>query len=90
MRKVMTWSLVLALSLGLVIPSLAAPKVSLVSQQQLKRWLHEPNVMIIDVRLFSYYSSKKMIKGAVRKDPFNVESWAGTLPKDKKIVLYCS
>jgi rhodanese-related sulfurtransferase len=90
MRKVMTLGLVLAVSLALVIPCLAAPKVPLVSQQQLKSWLNDPNVMIIDVRLFSYNTSKRKIKGAVRKDPFNVESWAGTLPKDKKIVLYCS
>jgi rhodanese-related sulfurtransferase len=90
MRKIMSWALVLAISLGLAIPCLAAPKVPLVSKQTLKSWLNDPDLLIIDVRLFSYNSSKKKIKGAVRKDPFNVESWAGTLPKDKKIVLYCS
>ena len=90
MRKLMTWPLVLAVSLALAVPCLAAAKVPLVSQQTLKSWLKDPNVMIIDVRLFSYNTSKRKIKGAVRKDPYNVESWAGTLPKDKKIVLYCS
>jgi rhodanese-related sulfurtransferase len=90
MRKVMSWALVLAVSLGLAIPCLAANQVPLVSKQTLKSWLKDPDLMIIDVRLFSYATSKKKIKGAVRKDPFHVESWAGTLPKNKKIVLYCS
>ena len=45
MRKVMSWALVVAVSLGLAIPSLAAPKVPLVSKQQLKSWLKDPNLM---------------------------------------------
>jgi rhodanese-related sulfurtransferase len=90
MRKILSWTLVLAVSLALAVPCLAATKVPLVSQKTLKSWLNDPNVMIIDVRLFSYNTSKRKIKGAVRKDPFNVDSWSGTLPKNKKIVLYCS
>jgi rhodanese-related sulfurtransferase len=89
MRKIMSWTLVLALSLALAAPCLAA-QVPRVSKQTLKSWLNDPNVMIIDVRLFSYNTSKKKIKGAVRKDPFHVDAWAGTLPKGKKLVLYCS
>jgi rhodanese-related sulfurtransferase len=90
MRKVINWALVVAISLGLAVPCLAAKAVPLVSKQQLKSWLNDPDLLIIDVRLSSYDSSKKKIKGAVRKDPYNVGSWASTLPKDKKIVLYCS
>jgi rhodanese-related sulfurtransferase len=90
MRKIMSWALVLAVSLALAVPCLAASKVPMVSKQTLKSWLNDPNVMIIDVRLGSYDTSKKKIKGAVRKDPYNVKSWASTLPKNKKIVLYCS
>jgi rhodanese-related sulfurtransferase len=90
MRKVMSWALVVAVSLGLAVPCLAAKGAPLVSKQTLKSWLNDPDLLIIDVRLSSYDSSKKKIKGAVRKDPYNVRSWASTLPKDKKIVLYCS
>ncbi len=90
MRKLMTWTMVVAVSLALAVPCLAASKVPLVSKQTLKSWLNDPNVMIIDIRLFSYNTSKRKIKGAVRQDPNNVESWAKTLPKDKKIVVYCS
>jgi rhodanese-related sulfurtransferase len=86
----MSWALVVAVSLGLALPCLAAKPVPRVSKQTLKSWLNDPNVMIIDVRLGSYDTSKKKIKGAVRKDPYNVKSWASTLPKNKKIVLYCS
>jgi rhodanese-related sulfurtransferase len=89
-RKTLCLALVFAVSLALAVPCLAASIAPRVSKQTLKSWLDDPNVMIIDVRLFSYNTSKKKIKGAVRKDPFNVESWANTLPKDKKIVLYCS
>ena len=49
MRKLMTWPLVLAVSLGLVIPCLATPKVPLVNQQQLKSWLKDPNLTVIEI-----------------------------------------
>jgi rhodanese-related sulfurtransferase len=90
MRKILCYALVLAVSLGLAVPCLAAKQVPRVSKQTLKSWLNAPDLLIIDVRLGSYETSKKKVKGAVRKDPYNVKSWASTLPKDKKIVLYCS
>jgi rhodanese-related sulfurtransferase len=90
MRKILSWTLVLAVGLGLTVPCLAAKTVPRVSKQTLKSWLNDPDLLIVDVRLGSYETSKMKIKGAVRKDPYNVNSWAGTLPKDKKIVLYCS
>jgi rhodanese-related sulfurtransferase len=86
----MFWTLVLAVSLALAVPGLAAKEATLVSKQTLKSWLNDPDLLIIDVRLGSYETSKNKIKGAVRKDPYNVKSWASTLPKDKKIVVYCS
>jgi len=48
-------------------------------------------VVILDVRApDDWEKSDKKIKGAVRKDPKDVKTWAATLPKDKKIVLYCA
>jgi rhodanese-related sulfurtransferase len=90
MRKVMRWALVLAVTLALATPAAAAQEVPLVNKQTLKSWLNDPDLLIIDVRLGSYDTSRKKIKGAVRKDPYKVRPWAATLPKDKKIVLYCS
>jgi rhodanese-related sulfurtransferase len=90
MHKIISWVLVAAVSLALAVPAVAAKEAPLVSKQTLKSWLKDPNLLIIDVRLFSYATSKNKIKGAVRKDPDSVKSWGPTLPKDKKIVVYCS
>ena len=90
MRKLLCWTLMLAISLGLAAAGAAAREAPLVSQQTLKSWLKDPNLLIIDVRLNSYATSKRKIKGAVRHDPSQVNAWAPKLPKDKKIVLYCS
>ena len=90
MRKLLCWTLMLAISLGLAAAGASAKEAPLVSQQTLKSWLKDPNLLIIDVCLNSYATSKRKIKGAVRHDPFHVSAWAPTLPKDKRIVLYCS
>jgi rhodanese-related sulfurtransferase len=48
-------------------------------------------VLILDVRQGQdWLSSDKKIEGAVREDPHDVKTWAANLPKEKKIVLYCS
>jgi rhodanese-related sulfurtransferase len=62
-----------------------------VDKETLKSWLGNPDVVIVDVRLPQHWQgSDKKIPGAVREDPKAVETWAATLPKDKKIVLYCA
>ncbi len=90
MRKLLCWTLALAISLGLAAAGVEAREAPLISQQTLKSWLKDPKLLIVDVRLNSYYTSKRKIKGAVRHDPSHVNAWGPTLPKDKKIVLYCS
>jgi rhodanese-related sulfurtransferase len=93
MRKVRVLALVLALGLALTFPwSCASGKdAPRVDQQTLKSWLSDPQVVILDVRAAEdWQSSDKKIKGAVRQDPKDVKNWAATLPKDKKIVLYCA
>jgi rhodanese-related sulfurtransferase len=87
------WGLViLALLLAPLATALAAPpEGKLIEAATLKGMLGDPQVMIIDVRVPSAYAdSDKTIKGAVHQDPGKVPTWAQTLPKDKKIVLYCS
>jgi len=90
MRKIAFYICLMAISLGLAASGAAAREAPLISQETLKSWLNDPNLLIIDVRLNSYYTSTRKIKGAVRQDPFHVRSWGPALPKDKKIVLYCS
>lgn len=86
------WILVLLAWLGAPPgPALAAPAFKLISPETLKEMLGDPQVMIIDVRTPSAYAGDdKMIKGAVRRDPGKVPTWAQTLHKGQKIVLYCS
>jgi rhodanese-related sulfurtransferase len=53
--------------------------------------LRNPLVVILDVRAGDdWKDSKTKIKGAVRQDPKEVQTWAASLPKEKKIVLYCA
>jgi rhodanese-related sulfurtransferase len=48
-------------------------------------------VVILDVRRGKDWTdSDQKIKGAIREDGKEYESWAENYPKDKKIVLYCA
>ena len=48
------------------------------------------NVTIIDVRRKSDLDSDtSKLPGATWHDPEQIETWAGSLPKDKEVVLYC-
>jgi len=93
MRKARLWVVVMAVSLLLAVTwscatAKGAPRVEI---ETLKNWLSDPQVLIIDVRAAGdWQGSDKKIKGALRQDPKAVTTWAATLPKDKKIVLYCA
>ena len=92
MRQVSVWALVMLLSLALAAPgvSWAGGKVPRVDKDTLKSWLLDSQVIILDVRIPSdWQESKDKIKGALRKVPGQVKIWGPSLPKDKKIVVYC-
>jgi hypothetical protein len=62
-----------------------------VLKDDLKAALGSPDLVLIDVRAQNdWEKSGEKITGAVRMDPKTVDTWAGTLPKDKEIVLYCA
>jgi len=68
-----------------------AHDVPRISKDDLKARLGSPDLVLLDVRAKNdWEGSNEKIVGAVRKDPQTVDSWAGTLPKDKEIVLYCA
>ncbi len=95
MKKARLWLMMMAASLMLAFPwsSALGQAATLLDPETLKSWLSDPQVMILDVRLPREWDrSDKKIKGAVREDPNEVQTWAPNLPKDKKIVLvlYCS
>jgi predicted sulfurtransferase len=65
-----------------------APRMS---AEELKGRLGSPDVVVIDVRVVGdWKESDRMIAGAHREDPDEVEKWAGGYPKGKTIVLYCA
>jgi hypothetical protein len=71
-------------------PALGA-EVRYVDRDTLKGWLGRPEVLILDVRQpGAWEHSDKKIKGAVRQDPNAVATWGPGLPKNKRIVVYCS
>jgi rhodanese-related sulfurtransferase len=93
MRTGRLWFVVIAVSLMLAVSwSLVfAQEAPRIDKETLKSWLNDPGMMIIDVRQpGDWQASDKKIQGAVREDPHAVDAWATTLPKDKKIVLYCA
>jgi rhodanese-related sulfurtransferase len=68
-----------------------AQSVPRISKDELKAKLGSPDIILIDVRAKNdWEKSDEKITGAVRMDPAAVDVWAGTLPKDKEIILYCA
>ena len=96
-RKILLVSFVLmALSLGFAASSIAGAafagdKIERMDIVELRPKLDSPDVLILDVRRGSdWEGSEKMIKNAVRKAYNDVDGWAGEVPKDKTLVIYCA
>jgi rhodanese-related sulfurtransferase len=65
-----------------------APRIT---KEEVKTLLGDPGVIILDARTGgSWADSASKIMGAIRVDPSDVDAWAGTIPRDKKIIIYCS
>lgn len=72
-------------------PAFVGDKAPRMEAKELLSKLDSPDIMIIDVRRGrDWNGSEVMIKNAVRRAYNDVESWAGSLPKDKTLVLYCA
>ncbi|HAM51052.1 MAG TPA: hypothetical protein DCP92_10325 [Nitrospiraceae bacterium] len=68
-----------------------AKDVPRITKEELKAKLGSPDLVLLDVRAKNdWEKSDEKITGAVRMNPETVDTWAGTLPKDKEIVLYCA
>jgi rhodanese-related sulfurtransferase len=69
----------------------AAEGMTLISKDQLKAELAEPDVIVVDVRTqHEWESSQWKIPGARRESAAQVGQWMAQYPKDKTIVFYCS
>ena len=90
-RKLLLMTVIgLGLSLALVLPVLAAdaPRIE---KEKLKEMLGKPELILIDVRAGAdWKASTQKIKGAVREDPDQVDTWMKKYPKDKTLVFYCA
>jgi hypothetical protein len=61
------------------------------TKDELKAMLGSPNLIIIDVRYDPHWKESDVkIKGAVREDYNDVNSWANKYAKNKLVVLYCA
>ncbi len=67
----------------------SAAGVTMMTREELNA-LQESKPIILDVRpTMSWTFSGSKIKGAVREDPSDVESWQQKYPKERQIILYC-
>ena len=75
-----------------VVPfTLRAEDAPRMDKDELKALLDNPGVIILDVRTSTdWKQSDQKIKGAVRPDTGDVDTWEKVYPKDKTLVLYCS
>jgi rhodanese-related sulfurtransferase len=66
-------------------------KIEKISKEELVLLLDKSDVNIIDVRMGrDWKKSDQKIKGAVREDPYEIETWAKKYSKDNTIVIYCA
>lgn len=84
--------MVLVIFIGVLVGSAGwGADVPRMTKDELKSKLGSPEVVVIDVRTQSDWSSSKWkIKGAVREEPSSVQSWMPKYSKDKTYVLYCA
>ena len=94
--KKMQW-MILVVLLGLIVAGLgvysakAAVEASRMSKEELKGMLGSKELVVIDVRAGKDWDASEIkIKGAVREDPKNLDSWAAKYPKDMTLVFYCA
>jgi rhodanese-related sulfurtransferase len=80
----------LVLSMVFIFSVLAAdaPRIE---KEKLKEMLGKPELILIDVRAGAdWKASTQKIKGAVREDPGQADTWMKKYPKDKTLVFYCA
>ena len=92
-RQPIPYVLLFALTLLLTSAGIsqAGTDVPLMTTDELKAMLDDPDLLILDVRRGKdWKSSEFKIKGATYAKPDAYDTWANTYPKTKKIVLYCA
>ena len=68
-----------------------AAEVPRMTKEKLKSELGSPNLVVVDVRTGKDWKASEIkIKGAVRGDVDNIESWIKNYSKDTTLVIYCA
>ncbi len=73
--------------------TLKAPEINIpmVTKDELRAMLGNPEVVVIDARVHEGWAvSRQKIKGAVREDPDDPNSWVSKYSKDKVLIFYCA
>ena len=79
---------IMAITMG---KTATAEDIPRMTKEDLKAKPATPNLVIVDVRVGTdWKASEVKIKGAVRGDPQNIESWAKQYTEDTTFVLYCA
>ena len=72
-------------------PGVGAADVPLMTKDELKAALGNPDLVILDARAGKdWKSSEFKIQGAVRAAPGDFDEWGSVYDKGQKIVLYCA
>lgn len=90
-RRLFIGILFFFLGMGVYVTSAMSDDVPRMMKDELKALLGNPDLVILDVRASSDWTvSDLKIKGALREEPYDIESWANKYSKAKTLVLYCS
>ena len=88
-RETRRLAFTVGLAMALLVSSFACATTPRISKDELRAALGNPEVIVIDDRSGSdWTSSEYKIKGAIRVAPGEEETWAARYPKDKMIVFY--
>ena len=90
-NRLLPFMMSIFLTFGVFTTFAISADVPRMTKEELKGLLSDPGLIIVDVRLGRDWTGSDLkIKGAVREDPQNIESWANKYSKDKTLVLYCA
>jgi len=72
-------------------PLLEAADVMRMTKETLKDKLGTADLVVVDVRVGKDWDASEFkVKGAVRGDPNDFDTWGSQYPKDNTLVLYCA
>ncbi len=74
-----------------IMPASFAGDVPKITKEELQKIMSDSDVVILDVRQGKdWKSSEFKIKGAIRANPNEFDSWNAKYSKDKKVIFYCA